>query len=180
MPWTRHRSASSENAPVGRKILGFAWVAGMALVGYTGLVVTTGSPAESQMQDTSLQTVLPEDDAPGLPGTMGSRPLRDRDGRVMGAAARGWASWYGPELHGEPTASGEPFDMHALTAAHRTLPLGSYAEVRNMTNGKTVMVRINDRGPFTKGRAIDVSHAAARQLGLIARGHGTVELALLD
>lgn len=176
MPWTRHRSASSENAPVGRKILGFAWVAGMALVGYTGLVVTTGSPAESQMQDTSLQTVLPEDDAPGLPGTMGSRPLRDQDGRVMGAAARGWASWYGSELHGEPTASGEPFDMNALTAAHRTLPLGSYAEIRNMTNGKTVMVRINDRGPFPAERVIDLSHAAAGKIDMLKTGSALVEV----
>lgn len=176
MPWTRHHSASSENAPVRRKILGFAWVAGMALVGYTGLVVATGSPAESQMRDTSLQAVLPEDDAPGLPGTMGSRPLRDRDGRVMGAAARGWASWYGPELHGEPTASGEPFDMNALTAAHRTLPLGSYAEVRNLTNGKTVMVRINDRGPFPADRVIDLSHAAAGKIDMLRTGSALVEV----
>lgn len=176
MPWTRHRSASSENAPVGRKILGFAWVAGLALLGYTGLVVTTGGPAESQMRGTSLQTALPEDDAPGLPGTLGSRPLRDREGRVMDAAARGWASWYGPELHGEPTASGEPFDMHALTAAHRTLPLGSYAEVRNLTNGKTVMVRINDRGPFPAERVIDLSHAAAGEIDMLRSGSALVEV----
>ncbi|HSN88789.1 MAG TPA: septal ring lytic transglycosylase RlpA family protein, partial [Thermoanaerobaculia bacterium] len=155
-------------------------MAGLALVGYTGLVVATGSPAESQMQDTSLRTVLPEDDAPGLPGTMGSRPLRDRDGRVMGAAARGWASWYGPELHGEPTASGEPFDMHALTAAHRTLPLGSYAEVRNLTNGKTVMVRINDRGPFPAERVIDLSHAAAGKIDMLKSGSALVEVVPLE
>lgn len=176
MPWTRHRPASSENAPVRRKILGFAWVAGMALVGYTGLVVATGSPAESQMGNTSLQTALPEDDVPALPGKMGSRPLRDRDGRVMGAAARGWASWYGPELHGELTASGEPFDMNALTAAHRTLPLGSYAEVRNLTNGKTVMVRINDRGPFPQDRVIDLSHAAAGKIDMLRAGSALVEV----
>lgn len=176
MPWTRHRPASSENAPVRRKILGFAWVAGMALLGYTGLVVGTGGPAESQMQDASLQTVLPEDDAPGLPGKLGSRPLRDREGRVLGAASRGWASWYGPELHGEPTASGEPFDMHALTAAHRTLPLGSYAEVRNLTNGKTVMVRINDRGPLPQDRVIDLSHAAAGRIDMLRSGSALVEV----
>lgn len=176
MPWTRHRPASSENTPVRRKILGFAWVAGMALVGYTGLVVATGSPAESQMGNPSLQAALPEDHAPGLPGKMGSRPLRDRDGRVMDAAARGWASWYGPELHGELTASGEPFDMNALTAAHRTLPLGSYAEVRNLTNGKTVMVRINDRGPFPQDRVIDLSHAAAGRIDMLKTGSALVEV----
>lgn len=176
MPWTRHRSASSENAPIVKKILGFAWVAAAALLGYIGLVVSTGGPAESQMQDMSLQAVLPEDEAPGLPGEMGSRPLRDREGRVLGAAARGWASWYGAELHGEPTASGEPFDMHGLTAAHRTLPLGSYVEVRNLTNGKTVMVRINDRGPFPAARVIDLSHAAAGKLDMLRTGSALVEV----
>ena len=78
------------------------------------------------------------------------------------------------------TASGERFDMGAFTAAHRTLPFGSKVRVTNPANGKSVVVRINDRGPFTKGRAIDVSRAAAERLGLIARGHGRVELALID
>lgn len=176
MLWTRHRPVSSENAPIGRKILGFAWVAGVALLGYTGLVVSTGGPAESQMRHSSLQAALPEDDAPGLPGKMGSRPLRDREGRVLGAASRGWASWYGAELHGEATASGEPFDMNALTAAHRTLPLGSYVEVRSLTNGKTVMVRINDRGPLPVNRVIDLSHAAAGKLDMLRAGSALVEV----
>lgn len=92
----------------------------------------------------------------------------------------GSASYYAAKFHGRRTASGESFDNTAMTAAHRTLPFGSKVRVTNPANGKSVVVRINDRGPFTKGRAIDVSHAAARQLGLIARGHGTVEMALLD
>jgi rare lipoprotein A len=92
----------------------------------------------------------------------------------------GVASYYANHFHGRRTASGERFDMGALTAAHRTLPFGSKVRVTNPANGRSVVVRINDRGPFTRGRMIDVSHAAAQRLGLIARGHGRVELALLD
>ncbi|HBC16052.1 MAG TPA: septal ring lytic transglycosylase RlpA family lipoprotein, partial [Erythrobacter sp.] len=82
--------------------------------------------------------------------------------------------------HGRRTASGERFDMHALTAAHRTLPFGTLVEVTNPSSGKSVTVRINDRGPFHGNRVIDVSREAASQLGLIRRGHGTVHLAILE
>ncbi|MBI1401982.1 MAG: septal ring lytic transglycosylase RlpA family protein [Porphyrobacter sp.] len=92
----------------------------------------------------------------------------------------GTASYYGRKFNGRRTASGEPFDMGAMTAAHRTLPFGSLVRVTNLANGKSVTVRINDRGPFSRGRIIDVSRAAAEELGLIARGHGTVELALVE
>ena len=92
----------------------------------------------------------------------------------------GMASYYADQFHGRRTASGERFDMGALTAAHRTLPFGSKVRVTNPANGKSVVVRINDRGPFTRGRTIDVSRAAAERLGLIARGHGRVELSLVD
>lgn len=78
----------------------------------------------------------------------------------------GTASWYGPELQGRKTASGERFNANALTAAHRTLPLGTTAVVTNLETGKSVKVRINDRGPFVKGRKIDLSRAAARKIGI--------------
>lgn len=78
----------------------------------------------------------------------------------------GLASWYGGKFHGMPTASGEPYDMYAMTAAHPTMPIPSYARVRNPANGREVIVRINDRGPFTKGRVIDLSLAAAVRLGV--------------
>lgn len=94
--------------------------------------------------------------------------------------AGGGASFYAAKFHGRRTASGERFDNGALTAAHRTLPFGSKVRVTNPANGRSVVVRINDRGPFHASRAIDVSRAAAVQLGIVARGHGTVELALLD
>ncbi|GAB5349384.1 septal ring lytic transglycosylase RlpA family protein [Alteriqipengyuania sp. 357] len=92
----------------------------------------------------------------------------------------GVASYYGAQFNGRPTASGERFDMNALTAAHKTLPFGTRVRVTNPRTGKSVVVRINDRGPYAHGREIDVSRAAATQLGLIQRGHGTVELALVD
>ena len=92
----------------------------------------------------------------------------------------GMASYYGRELAGNRTASGERFDPAGLTAAHRTLPFGSKVRVTNANTGKSVVVRINDRGPFHGNRVIDVSRAAATELGLIARGHGNVNLALLD
>ncbi len=92
----------------------------------------------------------------------------------------GSASYYAARFHGRRTASGEPFDNRALTAAHRTLPFGSMVRVTNPANGLSVMVRINDRGPFIRGREIDVSRAAAEQLGLIERGHARVELALVE
>lgn len=94
--------------------------------------------------------------------------------------AGGSASFYAARFHGRRTASGEAFDNAALTAAHRTLPFGSRVRVTNPANGRSVVVRINDRGPFHKDRTIDVSRAAAERLGLVARGHGQVELALVD
>ncbi|MXO50696.1 septal ring lytic transglycosylase RlpA family protein [Erythrobacter gaetbuli] len=92
----------------------------------------------------------------------------------------GVASYYGKRFHGRRTASGERFDMNSYTAAHRTLPFGSRVSVTNPRTGKSVVVRINDRGPFHGGRTIDLSRAAAEEIGIVNRGHGEVELALLD
>jgi rare lipoprotein A len=89
---------------------------------------------------------------------------------------RGSASWYGPELQGSPTASGEPFNMNALTAAHRTLPLGSYARVKNLDNGRSVVVKINDRGPHARRRMIDLSYAAAQEIRMVGAGTARVEV----
>lgn len=89
---------------------------------------------------------------------------------------RGLSSWYGMPFHGRRTASGETFDMHALTAAHPTLPIPSYAKVRHVKTGKEVIVRINDRGPFHGERILDLSKAAAQQLGLLGQGTAEVEV----
>ncbi len=92
---------------------------------------------------------------------------------------RGVASWYGPKFHGRKTANGERYDMHAMTAAHPSLPFGTVLEVRNLDNGKVCRVRINDRGPFVHGRIVDVSYHAARQLDMVRAGTARVELALV-
>lgn len=89
---------------------------------------------------------------------------------------RGHASWYGRRFHGNPTSTGEPYDMYAMTAAHPTLPLPSYARVTNLSNGRSVIVRINDRGPFLRGRVIDLSFAAAYRLGYVNAGSAMVEV----
>ncbi len=92
---------------------------------------------------------------------------------------RGIASWYGPGFHGRPTASGERYDMDALTAAHNSLPLGTVVLVTNLVNERTVRVRINDRGPFEKNRILDLSRAAAELLDMIGPGTALVEIAVL-
>jgi rare lipoprotein A len=89
---------------------------------------------------------------------------------------RGMASWYGKRYHGQKTSSGEVYDMYAMSAAHPTLPIPSYARVTNLANGRSVVVRINDRGPFRSARIIDVSYAAAHKLGFIQAGAAQVEL----
>ena len=89
---------------------------------------------------------------------------------------RGLASWYGRRFHGKPTSSGEPYDMYGMTAAHPTMPIPSYARVTNVANGRSVVVRINDRGPFLNNRVIDLSYAAAHKLGYIAKGSALVDV----
>jgi rare lipoprotein A len=93
---------------------------------------------------------------------------------------RGIASWYGLPFHGRRTANGERFDMNALTAAHPSLPFGTRVKVRSLVNGREVIVRINDRGPFAPGRVIDLSHAAARAIGLVGFGTKRVSLTLVE
>ncbi|MCR4301651.1 MAG: septal ring lytic transglycosylase RlpA family protein [Sulfuricaulis sp.] len=95
---------------------------------------------------------------------------------TRGYRERGMASWYGKKFHGKRTSSGEPYDMLAMTAAHRTLPLPSYVRVRNLQNNRTVVVRVNDRGPFLHNRLIDLSYAAAAKLGILGTGTGAVEV----
>ena len=99
-------------------------------------------------------------------------PLAD----AHGYRERGVASWYGKKFHGKLTSSGESYDMYAMTAAHRTLPLPSYARVRNLENGRAVIVRVNDRGPFLQNRLIDLSYAAAAKLAIVGTGTGLVEV----
>lgn len=93
---------------------------------------------------------------------------------------QGMASWYGPTFHGRRTANGERYDMHELTVAHPTLPFGTRLAVTNLDNGKQVVVRVNDRGPFKKQRVVDLSYAAASALGVVGPGTARVGLSLLE
>ncbi len=96
-----------------------------------------------------------------------------------GNTQRGMASWYGDDFHGKKTSNKEIYNMHAMTAAHKTLPFGTHVRVTNLTNGKSVVVRINDRGPFVKGRIIDLSYAAAQKLGMAETGVAPVVIKVL-
>ena len=112
--------------------------------------------------------------AAGASGCASTRPLI-----AGGDAVVGTASYYASEHDGRRTASGEVFDMRAMTAAHRTLPFGTRVRVTNLENGRQAVVRINDRGPFGKGRIIDVSYGAARALGFVGRGTTRVRVEVL-
>jgi rare lipoprotein A (peptidoglycan hydrolase) len=134
----------------------------------------TSAPAlidkDAAGKDANLQKVTIESDTPK------SKTPPSNQKHVL----RGEASWYGPRFHGKKTASGEIFDQTKFTAAHKTLPLGSRARVTNISNGSSVEVEINDRGPFVEGRILDVSRAAAHALGFISAGTAPVRLELLD
>ena len=97
----------------------------------------------------------------------------------IGYTEEGIASWYGPGFHGKLTASGERYDMYQMTAAHKRLPLGTTVRVRSLATGRSVTVRINDRGPFIRGRIIDLSYAAARSLRMIGKGIERIRLKVL-
>jgi rare lipoprotein A len=111
-------------------------------------------------------------DVSAPPATVGGRRVR--------SVEQGLATWYGPGHHGGPTASGERFDMHAMTAAHKTLRMQTMVRVVNLRNGRSVVVRINDRGPYARGRIIDVSLAAARALGMVEAGVVPVRVEVLE
>ncbi len=97
-----------------------------------------------------------------------------------GYQERGVASWYGTKFHGNLTSSREPYDMYSMTAAHKTLPLPTWVRVRNLSNNRSVVVRVNDRGPFVHNRIIDLSYAAAVELDMIRDGTGLVEITAID
>lgn len=138
----------------------------------------------------------PRREQPPAPGTepsdepraqSGNPPFYEVAGRryvVLDSAAgfveQGVASWYGPDFHGKRTATGETYDMHAMTGAHPTLPLPTWVRVTNLQNGRSVDVRLNDRGPFAKNRIIDLSRAAAERLDMIGTGTALVEVQSLS
>ena len=128
-----------------------------------------------------LALVLALTFGPALPADAAPRKVAAKAPRAAGGGGTqvGLASWYGPGFHGKKTASGKPFNQHALTAAHPHLPLGTRVQVTNLANGKAVEVTINDRGPHRRGRIIDLSRAAARHLAMEGEGVARVKVAAL-
>ena len=112
--------------------------------------------------------------------SVSSQEINVSEGEKLIPYEEGTASWYGKKFHGRLTANGEVYNMYAMTAAHKTLPLGSVVVVENLENGKKVKVKINDRGPFVKGRIIDMSYAAAKKLGFAEKGLARVRIYLLS
>jgi rare lipoprotein A len=156
-----------ENAPVRRRMPFWA-VPALLLSAYMGSVIADPDP-RPEVETAGI--------AAGSITRALARPFRGESGqKATGTPAQGVASWYGSEFHGLPTASGDPFDMHAMTAAHRTLPLGSHARVTNLENGETVVVQINDRGPHAQRRLIDLSYGAAQELAMVHDGSALVEV----
>lgn len=109
----------------------------------------------------------------------GNRNIYPPESVIQKYRLTGYASWYGPKFQGRRTANGEIYDMNKMTAAHNTLPFGTIVRVTNIRNGKSVVVRINDRGPFKKNRVIDLSYKAAKKLGMIRMGTAPVKITIL-
>lgn len=149
----------------------------------SGCSIKKGYPKQTYTPSISQSQKTTPKDTKQLPPTM--RPYQV-DGRwyyptvvSVGSEYDGVASWYGPDFHGKKTSSGERYNMHALTAAHKTFPMNTIVKVENKKNGKSVIVRINDRGPFVGNRIIDLSEAAAANIGMIAEGTAPVRLTVL-
>lgn len=148
-------------------------------------VMLDGCGSAARWQDASPRTVEKVTKS-GQRSSRGNPPFYEVFGKryyVLNSNAgyrqRGIASWYGKKFHGKPTSSGEIYNMHAMTAAHKTLPLPTDVRVTNLRNGRTVIVRVNDRGPFVDNRIIDLSYSAARDLDMIAAGTAFVEVETL-
>lgn len=144
-----------------------------------GYYKSDGPPDDPRVDVAAIPDPVPRQEPPSATGNQPYRALGKMYypiSSAQGYRERGVASWYGKMFHGRRTSSGEPYDMYAMTAAHRTLPLPSYVRVRNVANGRTIVVRVNDRGPFSKNRIIDLSYVAALKLGVVASGTALVEV----
>lgn len=141
---------------------------------------TDGPPANFDMDLDEIVDAVPANEPLSRYGNPPSYEVRGKSYKVMKSnrnfVQKGEASWYGTKFHGRRTSSGEPYDMYAMTAAHKRLPLPTYVEVTHLGNGRKVIVKVNDRGPFHEGRIIDLSYAAARKLGIAGSGTGPVEI----
>jgi rare lipoprotein A len=141
-------------------------------------------PAAGSVDVSGVGDAVPRDEPKSRYGNPESYEVFGKRYYVMqdarGYRERGIASWYGEKFHGRRTSNGESYDMYAMTAAHKTLPLPTYVEVTNLKNGRRVILRVNDRGPFHDNRIIDLSYTAAAKLDILAAGTGLVEVRAID
>ena len=165
------------------------WVSVTAVIATIGSGVTADANISSK-PETLATNVVPvltravATPAPAQPEVTTVAPLADAAPAADLAATKvadqvGIASWYGPQFHGKLTASGERFDQHKLTAAHRTLPLDTKVKVTNLENGKSIEVKVNDRGPYIPGRVLDLSSQAAKELGMDKEGLALVRIEIV-
>ncbi|HID81129.1 MAG TPA: septal ring lytic transglycosylase RlpA family protein [Chromatiales bacterium] len=138
----------------------------------------------SEAEIAAIQDAVPVNEVLAKSGNPQSYEVNGRTYHVMknaqGFVQHGKASWYGKKFHGRRTSSGETYDMYKMTAAHKTLPLPTYVRVTNLENQRSVVLKVNDRGPFVTGRAIDLSYVAARKLGIVGDGTANVEIRALE
>lgn len=150
------------------------------LIGTLAILVIAGCSGVSNSSriKTSHKGATPQDHPLSKSGNPSSYVVFGKTYTLLpttkGYREKGMASWYGDKFHGKPTSSGEPYNMHAYTAAHKTLPIPSYVKVTNTDTGKSIIVMVNDRGPFVKGRIIDLSNAAAKVLDVVQKGTAPV------
>ena len=144
---------------------------------------TARTPSGAKIDIDSIPDAVPKDEPRSKRGNPPFYTVLGKRYAVLDSAdgfiERGVASWYGPTFHGESTSIGESYDMYGMSAAHKTLPLPAYARVTNLSNGRSVVVRINDRGPFAKNRIIDLSYTAAAKLDMLRDGTALVEVRTL-
>jgi len=145
---------------------------------------SSDGPPDRRLDPNAIPDAIPRYEPKSKRGNPSSYVVGGRRYYVMsssrGFVERGIASWYGAKFHGRLTSSGEPYNMYAMTAAHKSLPLPTYVQVTNLRNGRQVIVKVNDRGPFHGNRIIDLSYAAAAKLGILAKGTGLVEVRALN
>ncbi|HED33001.1 MAG TPA: septal ring lytic transglycosylase RlpA family protein [Gammaproteobacteria bacterium] len=145
---------------------------------------TTGDKAPDMFVRDNTPNAVPANEPLSRYGNPTHYTVRGKTYQVLknssGFTESGVASWYGTKFHGRKTSSGEPYNMYAMTAAHKTLPLPTYVEVTHRGNGRKIIVKVNDRGPFHDGRIIDLSYAAARKLGISATGTGPVSIRVIN
>jgi len=141
-------------------------------------------PSGRRISPSDVHDAVPKNEPPARYGNHSPYTVLGKTYTVMSSSKgyheRGIASWYGSKFHGRSTSSGEPYDMHLATAAHKRLPLPTYVEVTNLDNGRKMVVKVNDRGPFHKDRIIDLSYAAAIKLGVDKTGTARVDVRAID